>query len=98
MVTGTRTRSTFMAMRAPGDIFKASVPVSAGASAPAGAPVAGAAAAGGTGTWTLLSGSSCENANWGAVARSSSEVQTRKQIQLREFFPRRPCDPKEDVV
>ncbi len=57
-VTGTSTRSTFIRISEPGRALSAAGPVSAGASAPLGAPVAGAVAGGGF-TCTLFSGSSC---------------------------------------
>ncbi len=51
--------STFMRIIAPGRAFVAALPVAGAASAPVGAPVAGAVVVEGGGTCTLFSGSSC---------------------------------------
>jgi hypothetical protein len=76
MVMGISTISTFIRMRAPGWSLNASGPVAAGASTPAGAPVAGVEVDGG-GTCGLSSGLSC------AGARASSKTAANAQIDRR---------------
>src|ERR1700684_3182367 len=70
---GTRTIATLMRINAPGRAFAAAGPVTAGASTPVGALVAGADAGGGV-TCTLFSGSSWQFARDSPKERATSST------------------------
>src|ERR1700733_440246 len=86
---GTSTISTFIRISAPGRALVAAAPVAAGASAPAGAPVAGVVDAGGF-TCTLLRGSSWPPVRLGA--KSAPSIKAPIAILSAPGLRRLPCE------